>query len=145
MSINTMDKMIMDIYQNGNYYTDVALAAKQAIVAHSTFKKYHTIFVDKINNKTVHYNQDTILKIINTLPHQFNMLTPSEQQFWLIYNNSRFFLGLFTAFKLALEYRATDRVYFYLVQIPSGFYPDITTRSKLYTGKELIKLYYAVR
>lgn len=145
MPITNINQVIADIYLNGKYYNDIPLASKQSICAHAEHKQYIKVFHDRVNNITVTFNQNNILKIINTPNNAVNTLTPSEYEYWKLNINSGFFLGLFTAFKLALEYRASDKQYCYLVSIPPGFYPDVKgNRSQMFTGKQLISIYYTI-
>lgn len=146
MSILTIDDVVKDIYLNGNYYTSVSLAVNQAINAKATATTYYTRFTDKLNNNATPliFDKTQILKIINTPSENIASLTPAELSFWKIHTNSNFFLGLFSAFKLALDYRASNRKYFYRVILPDGFYTNVTMRNKLYDGKTLINLYYSV-
>lgn len=141
-----MDDVIKDVYLNGNYYASVSLAVNQAISANANSKKYYMRFVDKLNNDMtpVTFDNTQILKIINTTSDNTSSLTSHELSFWKIHTNSKFFLGLFTAFKLALEYRARQCKYYYRVIIPDGFYTSVTTRNKLYDGKGILNLYYSV-
>jgi hypothetical protein len=145
MNILTIDDAVKDVYLNGNYYASVSTVVNQAINANATSKKYCTTFIDKFNNNVASsFDTSQVLKIINTSVENVASLNSHELSFWNIYTNSRFFLGLFTAFKLALDYRASDRKYVYRVVLPNGFYTNVTERSKLYRGKSLIDLYYSV-